>query len=266
MAIQYPFAPELLDALPEELAELYRGLEIRLLTLIAEQIKAAGELNESSVQKIRALRSHGIAIEAINKAIAETVEISGQKLDELLDDVVERNQKYYTELIDIAKVTAPPKLVDESDIVAIRRQTWSAYKNITGSMGFIVVQGGRLKMLEPSKAYHWALDSAALAVESGAISYNQAIRDAVIQLADSGIKTVDYESGRRDHVDVAVRRAVMTGITQINNQYAIQSMDYLNTDLVQVSAHVGARDVLRPGDPEFVAHVKWQGKVYRWKR
>ena len=48
--------------------------------------------------------------------------------------------------------------------------------------------------------------------QTGAISYNQAIFGAVTQLADSGIRVVSYESGHKDHVDVAVRRAVMTGI------------------------------------------------------
>lgn len=262
--MKYPFTPELLDALPEELAELFRGLELKLLEEICSRLKISGQLNEVTVQDIRVLRAHGIDLEEIKKVISKTTNTGADNLNKLLDDVVERNQKYYTELIDLARVTAPERIVDERDIAAIRRQTWAMYKNITGSMGFLVVKGGRMVFEEPAKAYEWALDSATLQVQSGSVSYNQAIAGAVKQLADSGIKTVDYESGHVDSVDVAVRRAVMTGVNQLNQKYREQSMGYLKTDLVEVTAHLGARNTEGPMGWE--NHAKWQGKVYRWKR
>ena len=261
---RYPFSPEILDALPEELAELFRGLELKLLEEICSRLRLADQLNEVTVQDIRALRAHGIDLEEIKKAIRETTDIGAEKLDALLDDVVERNQAYYEELIGLAQVTAPEQLVDAADIAAIRRQTRGAYRNITGSMGFLAVQGGRLAVSEPAKAYQWALDSALLQVQSGAISYNQAIAGAAKQLAACGLKTVGYESGHMDSVDVAVRRAVMTGVNQLNQKYREQSMDYLETDLVEVTAHLGARNVQGPNGWE--AHSEWQGGVYKWNR
>lgn len=253
-----------MDSLPEELTELFRGLELKLLEEICSRLKISGQLNEVTVQDIRALRAHGIDLEEIKKAISETTNTGADKLDKLLDDVVERNQAYYTEMVDLTHVTAPERLVDERDIAAIRRQTWGAYKNITGSMGFLAVQGGRMTFLEPARAYQWALDSAELQIQSGAISYNQAIASAVRQLADVGLKTVEYESGHKLSIDSAVRMCVMTGVNQINQKYREQSMDYLETDLVEVTAHLGARNIDGPNGWE--NHAKWQGIVARWKR
>ena len=255
---RYPFTPELLDALPEDLAELFRALELVLLDEICSRLKAADELNEVTVQGIRALRSHGIDLKEIKKAIRETSGISKTKLDKLLGDVVARNQQYYTDMIDLAHITQPETLVDAAEVAAIRTQTLDTFHNLTASMGFLV-DAGRT-MLPPAKAYQWALDSAALQVQSGAINYNQAIKTAVKELADSGLKVVDYESGHRDHIDVAVRRAVMTGVSQICAKYTEQSAEYLDTPYFEVSAHVGARD--KPGPSPWSSHKDWQGRVY----
>lgn len=260
--MKYPFQPELLDALPEELAELFRSLEINLLEEICSRLKLADQLNEVTVQDIRSLRSHGIDIKDIEKAILETTGISQKKLDQLLNDVVERNQAYYTELIDIAAVTKPETLVSERDIEAIRQQTKDTFTNLTQSTGFLVDNGRT--MLPPAKAYQHVLDSAILQMQSGTISYSQAISAAVKELADSGLKVVNYESGHIDAIDTAARRAVMTAVNQINQKYREQSMDYLETDLVEVTAHLGARNI--PGPLGFEAHSEWQGHVYRWNR
>lgn len=255
---RYPFPPEILDDIPEELAELFRGLEDTLLIEICSRLKLRDELNEVTVQDIKALRSHGIDLKEIEKAIRKTTGISEQKLNKLLDDVVERNQKYYTKLIDLANITQPETLVSVEDTWAIYEQTKQTMRNITRSMGFLV-DAGRT-MLSPAKAYQHALDAAEMMIQSGAISYNEAIKRSVKELADSGLRTVNYESGHRDHIDVAVRRAVMTGVSQLCSKYTEQAAEYLETPYYEVSAHAGARD--KPGPSPWSSHKDWQGKVY----
>ena len=194
---KYPFTPEVLDALPEELAELYRALENTLLNEICSRLRIANQLNEVTVQDIQALRSHEVDLKEIEKAIRKTAGISEQKLKKLLDDVVERNRKYYTEVIDLAHITQPETLVDAATVDAIKQQTRDTFRNLTASMGFLVGN----TMLKPARAYQWALDNAEMQIQSGAISYNQAVANAVRQLAENGIKVVDYESGHRDSID-----------------------------------------------------------------
>lgn len=150
--MRYPFQPEFLDALPEELAELYRDLETSLLKEICSRLKLADQLNEVTVQDVRALRSHGISLEEIEKAIQKTAGISKQKLNQLLDDVVARNQQYYREVIDLAGLTQPETLVSVEDTWAIYEQTKQTFRNLTRSMGFLV-DNGRM-VLPPARAYN----------------------------------------------------------------------------------------------------------------
>ena len=253
---KYPFSPPVLDALPEELTELYRDLENTLLDEICSRLNIADQFNEVTVQDIQALRSHGVDLKSIEEAIGKTTGVSEQKLNSLINDVVERNQKYYTELIDLAHITQPETLVDTATVDAIKRQTHNTFRNLTASMGFLVGN----TMLKPARAYQWALDNAEMQIQSGAINYNQAIANAVRQLAENGIKVVDYESGHRDSIDVATRRAVMTGVNQICAKYTEQSAEYLDTQYFEVSAHAGARDI--SGKSPWSSHKAWQGRVY----
>ena len=258
---KYPFSPQWLDALPQELSDLYRGLEDRLIDYICKCLKATDDLNESALQRIRALRSHRIDLYEIEKIIKKTTGISDKKIQEIFTDVVARNQQYYRQVIDMAKLTQPEVLVSASDIAEIQAQTAGAFANITASMGFLV-NAGRV-FLPPAKAYQWALDSAEMKVQSGTISYNEAIKSAVKELATSGIKVVDYESGHKDQIDVAARRAIMTGVNQLNAKYTEQSAEYLQTPYFEVSAHAGARD--KPGKSPWASHKDWQGRVYSTK-
>ena len=262
--MRYPFSPEVLDGLPEPFAELIRGLEDRLLEEICSRLNLAGEINEVAVEAIRALRAVGIDLAEIERAIAETTQTAEEELDKLFDEVVERNQQFSSSLITKADVTTPLILVGNDEIDAIRRQTKAEFRNLTQSMGFLVRQGGRVVgAYPPATAYQSILDAAEMDVLSGAISYRQAIEKATRELADGGLKKVWYEADGKSHfdqADVAARRAVLTGVSQVNQRFTEQTIERLGTDLVEVSAHQGARDTGR--GPE--NHKSWQGKVYQW--
>lgn len=262
--MNYPFSPEVLDALPEAIAERYRQLEADLINEICSRLKISGQLNQVAVEAIKALRSHGISLKEIKAAISKQTGISLDELDKLLAEVVERNNVYYNGLATAADVTAPEVWLSAREIDAIARQTKNELENITQSMGFAVRVNGRVtKLLDGAEAYRWALDRATMKVRSGVVSYNQAIADAVKELADGGMKTVRYDSNGKvhyDHIDVAARRAVMTGVSQICSKYSEQAAEQLGTNLVEVSAHIGARDTgIGPEN-----HKEWQGKVYHW--
>lgn len=258
--MKYPFSPERLEALPESIAEIYRNLEMQLLKEICYRLQVAGQLNEVTIQAMRALRAHGITQKEIEQAILKYTGISETALDKLLAEVIERNQEYYSEIVTLSDITVPESEIRPADVDAIMRQTKNTCRNLSASMAFIVDNGRTL--LKPAQAYQWALDNAIVQIESGAISYNQAIRYAVKQLADSGLRIAEYESGHKDQIDVAVRRAVMTGVNQLCQRYAEQSMDYLDTNAVEVSAHIGARNV----GAGYANHESWQGKRYSWNQ
>jgi len=103
-----------------------------------------------------------------------------------------------------------------------------------------------------AKAYQDALDLAQMQVSTGVFDYNTAVRNAVKSLTASGLRFVDYEAGHVNHADVAVRRAVLTGVSQMTGKISEHNAAELETDLVEVTAHAGARH----------DHAEWQGRWY----
>lgn len=254
--MKYPYTPEVLDALPESVAEIFREVEDDVLAEICTMLEAAKFLAKISVQELQNMRD--VPQDTVEKAIQAATGKGRTKIKSIMSDVVTQNTRFYTDMQKQMGLTAFKPILSGSLADSIQKQTLDTYQNLSGSMGFLVDSGRT--MVKPAKAYQWAIDNAILQIQSGAMNYEQAIKVAVRSLAKSGIKTVWYESGKVDQMDVAVRRAVLTGANQLCLKFSENAMGDLYTDLVEVSAHVGARN--HGIEPE--NHEMWQGKVYRW--
>lgn len=114
-------------------------------------------------------------------------------------------------------------------------------RNLTGSMAATAN-----RMLSD------ALDLAWLEVASGAFTPDEACFKAVQNLTAKGLKVVNYASGHKDQVDVAVCRAIRTGINKTCGEMQIELAGDVGCDLVEVSSHFGARP----------SHAEWQGQIY----
>lgn len=259
--MKFPITPEYLDAAPEPIAIAMRELEKDILREICSRFKLTGELNEVAMNDIRALRAQGLDMETIEKMIAKHSKETLPQVQEALDRVVEYNQKYYNELASKASIAEPLFWVTAADIAQIQSQTLDGYRNITRSLGFALQTNGKVTFQPIAKAYQTALDKAEVKMQSGAFTLQQSLEDAVRELADSGIYTIDYATGHRDRADVAARRAIFTGLNQLTSKYTETAAETLETDLYEITAHRGARDK----GTGWKNHKAWQGKVYSTK-
>ena len=100
--------------------------------------------------------------------------------------------------------------------------------------------------------YQGFLDAACMDIVSGAFDYNSVLRRVVTQLTNSGLRQIDYASGRANRIGVAARRAIMTGVSQITGKITDYNAEKLGADHFEVAWHSGARPT----------HAVWQGKVW----
>lgn len=238
-----------------KIASRYQDLEERIMQDIVRRIQKAGEITSTAGWQINRLRILGYSSEDIEKSIKDALNASYPEMFELYDKVINweyvRNKDVY-EQINVKYIPFEQNKQLQQITDAIIEQSLSDMENITRSMGFYLDYGGKKVLTPLSQVYADYLDSACVDIVSGAFDYNSVLRRTVTQLTNSGLRKIDYASGRADRVDVAARRAVMTGVSQITGKIAEYNADILGTEYFEVAWHVGARPT----------HAVWQGQVW----
>lgn len=135
-------------------------------------------------------------------------------------------------------------------MVAFRAQTINELKNLTRTTGF---RNTPFSSTSIEHIYQKELDLALIKVASGGFSYDQAVNDSIHRLAQSGLRSIDYD-GRSYQLDTAARMSVRTGISQLSGRITEANILSTGVDLVITSQHMGARD----------EHVPWQNKVFSY--
>lgn len=248
--------PNEIEAISMAFDKPMKQLENRIMQDIVRRIKINGEITRSADWQINRLYELGLAKEDIQKAIQEHLNISDDEIQDMFKNAVEsgyiRDKALYDKLgksfIEFAD-NAPLQQM----LYAVSEQTSGELKNITQSLGFAVRQpNGKLKFSPIADYYQKTLDSAMLDIASGAFDYNTVLKRTVSEMTNSGLRTVDYASGWSNRIDVAARRAVMTGVSQVTAKVNEDNAKALGTEHFEVSYHIGARP----------SHQEWQGRVY----
>lgn len=242
--------------LSREIEKKFSDLEVRVMDDIVRRIRKTGEITSTADWQINRLQILGNSSEDIEQMLKETLDASYPFMFELYDKVIDweyvRNKDIY-EQINQKFIPYEKNYILQQLTEGCIRQTKGALENITQSLGFYLDYGNGRKVLTPlSQMYQGYLDAAMLDITSGAFDYNSVLRRTVTQMTNSGLRSIDYASGHSNRVDVAARRAVMTGITQLSGQIADMNAEKLGTDYFEVEWHAGARPT----------HQVWQGRVY----
>ena len=257
-------APEKYNSLPEPMEALAERVEDEILQSICKRIAQDGYITATSEIQISALIDRGWSANDLMLKIAQLTDKSFLLIMQMYEDAAEESQRFDEEVYKkLGKKPVPVEKNEriQAEIKALAEQTHSTFRNFTGSLGFSINRNGRMEFLPLAKAYRYILDRAQMEILSGGFTGQEAIKRAVKDLAASGVKTVPYASGHVDQLDVAVRRASVTGLNQIAEKMNDQALTDFESPLVEVSAHGGARDQ----GTGWQNHKSWQGKVYYWK-
>lgn len=230
----------------EEIAsQLHNEIIKRIVNRIMLRI-GRGEtylLTSQDQWQISTLQQAGYLLEDIQKEIAKYTKLQQEEIKEAMEDAgikaLEYDDKIYR---DVGLSTVP--LTQSPQLVRIMQRNYEAtigeWNNFTRTMAF-----------EAQKNFIYQVDKAYNLVSTGAMSYTEAVKDAVNAIISDGTK-VKYATGHEDTIETATLRAIRTGISQATSQIQMARALEMGAEKAIVSSHLGARP----------SHQVWQGKVF----
>ena len=248
--------PEQLQNLPQELTDLYEQLSEFILRDIARRIAKGAQITDTAEYQLYRAKSLGLSTDEIAAKIAEINGSSAAEINRLIREAAAQSDEFDRKMLGADKGAAIP-LADNQQlqklISAQIAETAGKCENLTNTMGFADHDFlGRVYYLSMTDMYRWEMDSAHMKVATGVTDYMTAIRQACNKLAASGVRTIDYESGRSDRIEVAARRALLTSVAHVTHRISEQNGEELGADGWEMSAHSGSRP----------SHAVYQGRQY----
>ena len=235
--------PDYLENVPAAMMRLWQQVEEDILQDVARRIGKMGQITATADWQLWRREQTRLCNREVLKILARYSGRSEAELRRIFQEAaalaLEDDDRFYTS----AGLDPPDPNTDQALLNLLNagyEETSGTWQNLTATTATTV-----------SQQFTEAADRAWLQVASGAFDYQTAVRRAVNGLA-AHMAGVTYPTGHRDTLEVAVRRAVLTGVNQTAGKLQIARMEEMGWGFVETSAHAGAR-------PE---HAKWQGRQY----
>jgi hypothetical protein len=221
-----------------------------VIRTIAKRVKEIGELLPSDVYKLKQLLKSGADVRKINKEIARLTKLNENDIKKLIKQVAKDGYLDTRPFFDYRKkpfITFEENKALQNIVSAVAKQTSNEYMNLSKSQAFMIRDLKNPKNLKPTsiaKTYQSVIDEAVQATQSGVIDYNTAMRRTLKQLADSGIRNVEFhpESGRKytQRLDTAVRRNILDGVRAINQGVQDEVGKQYGADGKEITVHANS--------------------------
>lgn len=208
-------------------------------------------LTSSDRWRIQILQDAGYLLEDITAELSKITNRQEKEIKAAMEEAGIKALEYDHKIYEAAGLSPTP-LTQSPQLIRLMERNmdatmgeWENYTRTTAEAA------QRLFINECDNAYHL--------VSSGAVSYTQAVKEAVNNVVSGGV-IVHYPSGHKDTIETATSRAVRTGVAQATGDISIKRMEEMDWDIILVSAHIGARTGdggQNPGN-----HLWWQGQFY----
>lgn len=272
-----------LEILSDAIRPLFQYLEREVILDIARRVQKTmtytrtAELMAMDMQKMgyapNKIRADVMKVLRADKAYQKAVEANTiaykKEVKKLIDEVVKQATEVGNDIVTNAGnmswvddmsvwESAGKELTDNSFLhdlqKAIAEQTVEEMINLTRTTGFKTMSGFEAI----GNAYRNELDKAMIKLCTGTFSQEKVLNDVIHNLAQSGLRSIDYANGYSMQLDTAAKNALRTGCGQIAAKIMDENIARTNENLVYVSKHWGARNKGLGVDN----HELWQGKVY----
>ena len=237
-------SPRYLAGLSDDLVEIYSQLEIDILRDMARRLARVGKITEATKWQAQVLTEAGGLKQDIARILHKYDKRIVQEIQEIFNDALIKNARADNRIF----AEATGRTISDNNaqmMLTTMKKTHEDLSRLTLTSAEVT-----------NKTFLKQANNAYMQVTSGAFDYDTAMKMAANEIAKNGVTTmITYTNNAkpvRRSLESAVRMNILTGVNQTASQQTMNNCEALDCDLVEVTAHLGAR-------PE---HEEWQGKVY----
>jgi len=245
-----------LDRLSQPVADIYANLELELLANISSKLKGKTDFLEEdpAAWQLQMMQNLGILDKENTKIIKETAEMTRSEMNNiLLNAGLEGLQLPEEEMRKAqaqgAPLKVPPPVTESPTIIKILM----AYEKQANDKLNLTNQS---MLGQSKKAYIDILNSAVIDAASGYMTGQQAVDKTIRKWAATGIPALVTKDGRKLGAEGYVRMVMATTTNNMVDEMQDTRFEEYGIDLIEVSAHAGARPLCAP----------YQGRIFSLKQ
>ena len=221
---------------------IYQNLELQIIEEIATRIANFGYANMVVLNDLRIAQEMGYLYEDIVKLVAEYNNTTVEEVNKIFYEAGEKSLKFDDKIYKEAGLQPLPLKQSES----IKQVMNAAILRTAGNLQNLCMTTANTAQTQ----FYNSINMAYMEVSTGVKSYTQAIIDTISKISSQGA-VITYPSGAKRSLESAVRTNIVTAINQNCGKLQEIRADEMGWDLMEITAHSGAR-------PE---HAHWQGKI-----
>ena len=228
------------EALAEVLVDRIEELNAVILTEVGQSINKVGKLTPSSAYKLIQDLKYGDSYTNIVRKLKQVTNLNEREIYKIFEELAKQDQQFAKQFYEYRNVEFIPYAENkelQQQVKALAKITANTFNNMMKTTAFMTIENGKKVYTPLSKIYQKTVDKAVLSLSQGKDSYQTAMRKAMKELADSGIRTVDYSTGYSRRLDSAVRQNMLDGMRQLSNEVQRQFGEEFDADGIEISVH-----------------------------
>lgn len=233
---------EQFERIENEAKELYINLELEIIQEIAERIANVGYANTVVLNNMILSQEMGYIYEEVISLIAKYNNQTKEEVRRIFNEAGEQTLKFDDRIYKEAGLNPIPIQKSKGIMQLMEATVLKTNNNLTN----LVMTTANTSQMQ----FYKAMNKAYIEVSTGLKSYSQTVIDTIKEISSQGAY-IEYPSGRKINIESAIRMNITTGVNQTCGKLQELRAKELGWDLMELTAHSGARP----------SHAIWQGRI-----
>ena len=235
---------EQIDKIIDRLNERVYKANDEILKVIGKSIDEIGKLTPTKAHQLGQMLKYGGNYDKIIKQLNKYTDIDIKEIDKIFETYAKNDRMFYEQFYKYRNIP----FTKYEDNVFVKTQTESLANVIKNQMynftrdnvlGYSITDElGRLRFTGIRDVYNQVIETALMNVGQGKETFNNAMTGILREIGQSGLKTIQYASGRSIRLDSAIRMHIKDGLAQVHNENQKIYGREFNADGYEISVHL----------------------------